>query len=347
MDAARTCSSAAAEARARITMLWQQYVFRRGPEEVLDLWDDMFRSRQSKLLFVTGCGFDVRVTKVLTQFLDRARTGHYDLKDPTLLLIEFSGYELDDELQKQTADNCAILRALFEPFGTVISMPLQLARGNEEHRTTDALRETTRGLKTHVAGRTDIVLDVSSLPRVVYLTLITGLLGHLIPNVTAEDAKVAGGVNLQILVAEDAGLDSKIRSEDPSENLVTIPGFGGGFNVASMDEWPVVWFPMLGEGRTNHFEKVRGHAPIPDDAEVCPVLPHPSRNPRRGDMLLLEYRRQLFDAQAIPMTNIVYAHESNPFEAYRQLHRALERYQRSLAALGGSRLLVTPLSSKL
>ena len=329
-----------------MSMLWDQYVFRREPE-VLGLWDDMFRPRQSKVLFVAGCGFDVRVTSVLKRFLDSARTGHYDLKDPILLLIELSGYELDDELQEQTTDNSVALRALFEPFGTVITMPLQLAGGSEEHRTTHALREAAQVLKSHVMGRTDIVLEVSSLPRVVYLTLMTSLLGHLIPNVLAKDAKLAGGVNLQILVAEDAKLDSKIRSEDPSESLVTIPGFGGGFNVASMDDWPVVWFPMLGEGRTSHFEKVRRHAPIPDDAEVCPVLPHPSRNPRRGDMLLLEYRRQLFDVQTIPLTNIVYAHESNPFEAYRQLNSALVHYQRSLAALGGSRLLVTPLSSKL
>jgi hypothetical protein len=327
-------------------MLWEQYVFRRGPE-VLGLWDDIFRSRKPKLLFITGCGFDVRVTSVLRTFLENARAGRYELDDPAILLVELSGYELDQDLRELTIANRTALRELFEPIGTIFTITVELAGGTEEHRTSRALREATQNIREHIVDRTDIVLDVSSLPRVVYLALMTSLLGYLVPDVSASNAKVARGVNLQILVAEDAALDSRIRSEDPSESLVTIPGFGGGFNVASMDDWPVVWFPMLGEGRTNHFEKVRRHAPIPDDAEVCPVLPHPSRDPRRGDMLLLEYRRQLFDVQAIPMTNIVYAHESNPFEAYRQLRRALERYQRSLAALGGSRLLVTPLSSKL
>ena len=78
-----------------------------------------------------------------------------------------------------------------------------------------------------------------------------------------------------------------------------------------------------------------------------PSTATPSRNPRRGDMLLLEYRQQLYGGQDLPTTNIVYAHESNPFEAYRQLYRALDRYRQSLEILGGSRLLVTPLSSKL
>lgn len=64
-------------------------------------------------------------------------------------------------------------------------------------------------------------------------------------------------------------------------------------------------------------------------------------------MLLLEYRRQLFDVQSIPTNNIIYAHEANPFEAYRQLLGAMDRYRNSLSVLGGSRLLVTPLASKL
>lgn len=325
--------------------LWERYVFRRGLG-VIELWDALFRERKRKPLLVAGCGFDVRVRAVLESFLDSARMGKYPLEDPALLLIEYSGYELESTLQRQTEENCRTLRALFEPIGRVITISLQLA-GDEEHRTPQALREASQVLNTQLAGRTDVLLDVSSLPRVVYLALMTGALGQLVPDVTAAGALVAGGLSLQILVAEDATLDASIHSEDPSENLITVPGFGGGFNVESMSDWPVVWFPMLGEGRTSQFEKVRQHAPIPPDAEICPVLPHPSRNPRRGDMLLLEYRRQLFDVQAIPTANIVYAHESNPFEAYRQLRNTLGHYQRSLEPLGGSRLLVTPLASKL
>jgi hypothetical protein len=328
-----------------MSLLWQRYVFRKGLG-VAELWDDLFRFRKTKPLLIAGCGFDVRVRTVVERFLRSARIGRYQFEDPTLLLIEYSGYELDEALQEQTSANCAALRALFEPFGRVVTMPLQLT-GDEEHRTSRALREAAHALSTHIAGRTDILLDVSSLPRVVYLALMTSLLGQLVPDTAAPMALSGSGVNLQVLVAEDATLDASIQSEDPSENLVTIPGFGGGFNVESMNDWPVVWFPMLGEGRTHQFEMVRTHAPIPNDAEICPVLPHTSRNPRRGDMLLLEYRRQLFDVQEIPTSNIVYAHESNPFEAYRQLRNTLGHYQRSLEPLGGSRLLVTPLASKL
>jgi hypothetical protein len=330
-----------------MSLLWERYVFRRGMG-VIDLWDDLYRERRPKAkpLFVAGCGFDVRVRAVLERFLDSARVGEYALEDPTLLLIEYTGYELDSQLQDKTAENCQVLRELFEPFGKVVTLPVQLT-GDQEHRATAALREAAHALGTHIAGRTDILLDVSSLPRVLYLSLMTGILARLVPDTRATSPLVAGGVNFQVLVAEDATLDASIQSEDPSENLVTIPGFGGGFNVESMSDWPVVWFPMLGEGRTNQFEKVRQHAPIPNDAEICPVLPHPSRNPRRGDMLMLEYRPFMFDTQRIPMSNIVYAHELNPFEAHRQLRNTLRHYRESLQPLGGSRLLVTPLASKL
>jgi hypothetical protein len=43
----------------------------------------------------------------------------------------------------------------------------------------------------------------------------------------------------------------------------------------------------------------------------------------------------------------LYAHEANPFEAYRQLFNAMTRYKESMEIMGGSRLVVTPLASKL
>lgn len=154
------------------------------------------------------------------------------------------------------------------------------------------------------------------------------------------------GVNLQILVGEDSALDSKIRPEDPSNELVLIPGYASALQTESTKEWPLVWFPILGENRATQMQKVMADA-IPTSAEICPVLPHPSRDPRRGDRLLIEYKTPLFDARETPLTNVLYAHEANPFEAYRQLLGAMQRYQKSLSVLGGCRLVVTPLASKL
>ncbi|MGH8612159.1 MAG: hypothetical protein ACREYF_08985 [Gammaproteobacteria bacterium] len=222
-----------------------------------------------------------------------------------------------------------------------------VAGGEDDIRATTALRIGTNAVMEHVTDQTDIILDVSSLPRVAYLTIMTNILHKLVPDKNVAKALGACGVNFQVLVAEDASLDGKIRSEDPSDDLVLIPGFGGALHAESVQDWPLVWFPILGENRTSQFEKVAMLASIPESAEICPVLPHPSRNPRRTDNLLVEYKRQLFDARQTPTSNILYAHESHPFEAYRQLLSAMQRYRKSLEILGGCRLLVTPLASKL
>ena len=77
------------------------------------------------------------------------------------------------------------------------------------------------------------------------------------------------------------------------------------------------------------------------------MLPGPSRNPRRGDELIAEYHSLLFDAFRVEPGNILYGSEVNPFEAYRQLRRAIIHYEEALLPLGGCRHIVSALSSKL
>src|SRR5258708_3042032 len=101
MDATRPLAGAPQEASFRMTILWDNYVFRRG-SRVQALWDDMFVKRPSRFLYITGCGFDVRVTAVLQQFLASVQSEKYPVEAATLALIEFSGYELDDDLLTQT-----------------------------------------------------------------------------------------------------------------------------------------------------------------------------------------------------------------------------------------------------
>lgn len=328
-------------------MLWDHYVYKRK-QEVFDLWDALFTERRAKLLYITGQGFDVRARSVLEQFKNSVVHGNYDIEEATLLLVGFQGYELSSELQSLTKENSEELRNLFKDIGTVQEIVLgEQGDSDEEIRATNALLSGTKKVLEYLPGRTDIILDVSSLPRIVYLSLMTGILSSLVTDKSKQASLAANGVNFQILVAEDAALDSRIRSEDPSDELVLIPGFGGALHAESVQGWPLVWFPMLGENRTGQFEKIAALANIPEDAEICPILPHPSRDPRRADNLLMQFRRQLFDARTTPPSNILLAHESNPFEAYRQLLGAMKRYQKSLSILGGCRLWVTPLSSKL
>lgn len=327
-------------------MLWRQYVFRRG-QEVFSTWDRLFEHRPIRLLFISGRGFDLRAQVVMNAFIENVRESRHHIEEAKLLLVGFTGYQLSQELKDRTEENAKVLAESFAEIGPTETVSIGSGTIDEDDiSASTALRLGANAVLEHLNDQTDIILDVSSLPRVVYLALLTGLLHRLVPDKGKPGALIAGGVNLQVLVAEDAALDAAIRSEDPSNDLILIPGYSSALHAESFQEKPLVWFPVLGENRVSQLQKVMSSV-IPTNAEICPILPHPSKDPRRADRLLAEYREPLFDARETPTANILYAHEAHPFEAYRQLFGAMRRYRDSLSIMGGCRLVVTPLGSKL
>ncbi|QND79580.1 hypothetical protein H4W19_14700 [Pseudoxanthomonas mexicana] len=325
--------------------LWEQYVFQRGAN-ANELWERLFQGRATRLLYIAGSGFDVRAQGVMREFIDSIKGSGAIVEDAKLILIGFAHYRLDEDLESLTEQNATRLAEIFSAIGSVETVSFRASDGDEDLSASISLRLGTDEVVNKVTTQTDIILDASSLPRVIYLALMTSLLNRLIPDRDAENALAANGVNFQVLVAEDAGLDSKIMAEDPSSEIVMVPGFSGAMQVESFQDLPLVWFPILGEHRVNQLQIMRS-TEIPGEAEICPVLPHPSRDPRRADRLLVEYKEALFDSRRTPTSNILYVHESQPFEAYRQLLGAMRRYKESMEILGGCRLVVTPFGSKL
>jgi hypothetical protein len=326
-------------------MLWQHYVFRRGAS-VEDMWDRFFIDRKMRILYIGGGGFDPRAQIALRRVVEALQPRRGSIVQAEQLLVGMKRYELGADLQALTEDNIKNLSALFSAVGATTELIIDAtADDGEEVSTSNALRSGVNSILAKMLGCTDVILDVSSLPRVAYLAILTGILQHLVPDKGVKGALFANGVNFQVLVAEDAELDSAIISEDPSAELVTIPGFSVALYAESMKDWPMVWLPILGENRLGQLNMVM--SAIPDDAEICPIVPHPSKDLRRAEELLIEYRSLLIDKLQVPTSNLLYVSESNPFEAYRQLLGAMERYRISLRILGGCRLAVTPLSSKL
>lgn len=329
-------------------MLWDHYVFRRG-DAVHDLWDSLLQARPVQLLYIAGRGFDIRAQAVMREFVAGQQGAGRSTVSAKLMLLGFNGYELDDDIKQLTKENAVALEGIFAPLGETETFMVATDDGEDETSASDAQRQRVKAVLDEIDGKTDIILDVSSLPRSTYLALLINILQKLVPEKQAAKGAAhplyANGVNFQVLVAEDANLDGKIKAEDPSNDLVNVPGFAAAWQAESVQDWPLVWFPILGEGRVSQLHKIAGA--IPTEAEVCPVVPHPSKDPRRADRLLVEYREALFDSRKTPTSNILYAHESQPFEAYRQLLGAMQRYQHSMTILGGCRLVITPLGSKL
>lgn len=344
MDDERPAARPAAPLGGRLAVLWERYVFRRGPDAE-ELWDSLFRRRSTRLLYITGRGFDLRMRMTLDSFVSNLRLGGAQIENAQLLLVGFP-YELAPELVELTESNAAAARDIFDLVGKTTDVEFgRSAAGEDDLSATNALRIATEGILERIPGCTDVVLDVSSLPRILALALTTSLLQALVPERSQSGSLGANGVNFQVIVAEDSSLDAHIHGVDPSNDLVLIPGFSSAFRAESMRDWPLAWFPILGEHRESQLEKVM--AEIPGEAEIYPVLPHPSADARRADRLLVEYRAPLFDVKKTPISNILLVDEKNPFEAYRRLLHAMQRYRESMRILGGCRLVVTPLSSKL
>src|SRR5690606_34953029 len=111
-----------------------------------------------------------------------------------------------------------------------------------------------------ISGYSDIIVDISSLPRGVYFSLIGKFLTY-IDNLFSEKPP-----NFMVVVSENAAVDMKIKEKGIDEDFGYLHGFGGTLELTAESEKPIVWFPILGEDKNEHLE--RAHSHIKPD-EIC------------------------------------------------------------------------------
>lgn len=163
-------------------MLWDRYVFRRGAA-VHELWDRLFDKRPVRLLYIAGRGFDLRAQPVMQELINNLQTAGRRVEKAELLLVGFTDYELDEDVAELTEENAARLQGIFSSLGTVKTIPIGSSSSGEEDISVGiALGIGIRAVLDEIVDHTDIVLDVSSLPRVIYLALLTSLLNRLVPD---------------------------------------------------------------------------------------------------------------------------------------------------------------------
>ena len=155
--------------------LWEQYVFRRG-SDANELWERLFESRPIRLLYIAGSGFDVRAQSVMREFINSLRSSGGSVEEAKLVLINFPNYQLADALKTLTEQNDQQLAEIFSAIGTVERIIFGESDGDEDLSASIDLRIGTDAVLKNVSAQTDIILDASSLPRVVYLSLMTSLL---------------------------------------------------------------------------------------------------------------------------------------------------------------------------
>ena len=310
-------------------MRWDPYVLA-GGEDFDAFWQTHLVGRKREVLLLLGRGFDQRAIKALRRFRELGVL-------PKIWLLRFDNGQEDSRLRERLtqANHDALLELVAG--ANVVELPVTIG-GRSANATS---RSTTRAIRKlgGVGSVDDVVVDISAMPRVVALSAIAKLIYDL-------DEQSSGGgkeTNLHVVAAESVGTDLEARGSLMDE-VTSLVGFSGRLNEETTETVPRVWFPVLGEGQGRRLGLIRDRL-NPD--EVCPVVPFPTRDPRRGDEIVAEHGELLFEDFGIEPSNILRASEFNPFEAYRQLFLAMERYRRALRELGGCKAFVSPLSSKL
>ena len=310
---------------------WSTYASASG-DELEALFMSHFNGCSRKVRFILGRGFDPRMLTGL-KLLRRIC--------PTLPVeVVLLTYEEGDQSPSRVYDdavkhNMKVLSEMVEP--NALSVREIRMFSPERRRTTSRSAEGLFKTAGEFVGITDIVIDISALPRSVFMPIVAKLL-HII------DGQQRPATNLFLLADENARIDSSIIEEGLDEEADYIHTFRGDAERESAASKPRVWFPLLGENQGTQLVRIHD---LVRPSEVCPLLPAPSKNPRRGDSLVIEHRVFLFDTLRIDPRNFLYACETNPFEVYRQLIQAINHYSESLQPLGGSNAIVSALSSKL
>lgn len=313
---------------------WYDYLLLHGVE--LDAFLESHLRVEREVLLILGRGFDPRMCGGAEAILRAAGAGRLHV-----LAIEYhEGGASPSRIHSDLVSaNWSRLESLLAGRAHLESRAVTMYSSDGRRigaRSSAALFQSGDDLGIY----SDILVDISAMPRVVYVPLIAKLL-YLVDMWARQDRRRP---NLFVLVGENPGLDAHILDEGVEDVASYIHPFSGSLEREATAGQPKIWIPLLGERQGPQLERIHDLV-VPD--EICPVLPSPSRNPRRGDDLVLEHRYILFDRLRVEPQNFIYAAEWNPFEVYRQIRRTVFQYRDALRPLGGCKVALSALSTKL
>ena len=317
------------------SLRWRDYFLREG-EQFDEFWKPFLAERKRNVLFVLGHGFDSRMCDGIERVL---RLGGDGARDVILLAFHEGAESASQARVEQRKVNGDRLAELVKGRGEIGHRDITMF--SEDGRRIGA-RSIAKEFASSAEFRsyTDVVVDISALPRGLYMPLLAKFLALF--DVEQEDGAKR---NLHVVVSHSPMTDNAIVDEGLEESASYLFGFAAAaLESESTSGQPKIWIPVLGKRQQAQLERI--HTLVTPD-EICPLLPSPAQDPREGDSIMIEYRELLFDQLRVEPRNIIYAAESNPFEVYRQLMRSLLHYQQALSPLGGCKVALSAMSSKL
>lgn len=315
---------------------WENYFMRSGPEFEA-FWSKYQTDSKPDILFIMGMGFDPRTNIGIEAVFS---SGSPQKRDTLLLRYYKSKEDIEEPTDPKVQEHIDRLTVFLNTAGYPAAQEKNIILRSDDDKSIASINATYIIPDISIFEKySDIIIDISAMPRGVFIPLINKCLDLVDQYNAANNIKK----NLHVVVSENSNLDGLIVDKGTDEAATYIYGF----RIKEIDktvDQKEVWIPILGENQTNQFDKIKIEL---NPVEVCPILPFPCENLRRGDRLIIEYQDRLLNDSNVELKNIVYADESNPFQAYRLLNGTIQRYNDSFKLLSGCKIIVSVLSSKL
>jgi hypothetical protein len=186
------------------------------------------------------------------------------------------------------------------------------------------------------ASYSDVVIDATGMSR-----------GTLFPVARQVCEGGKGRFRVHMLVAS-SNLPGKRSIESIScERPDWIHGFQGSVELDSSADALRLWVVQLQQGAEAALGRLFTSLVTP--SEVCPIVPFPSRwDPRTGDRLLFELRKQWIDTWGETPLSLIYADDEDPTDVYRSIVALHRGRQESLqGAAVESITILSPLGPRL
>lgn len=290
---------------------WESYVMYRQKEELVNFWNEFYKNKtQPRILFLLGKGFDPRMNNILKLFLETVTNAQVEC-----IAFDFPVAGADAETQRLYNLNVEELAETQQMYG----FPVRNIRIDNTLKWDKRIALMSRQVaETDFNGFEDIILDVSSLPRAFYFNIAKVLFNKL------KDDKTK---NLFFAVSENVEVDNRIEKTHQTENIEALRGFKSMLSVEAILDRVNILIPLIGE---NGVELLSSIYMDFNPHDMFPVLPFPSKNPRRSDDLLQEYHDFFEGKRFIEPQSITYADEQNPFELYRIVSHMMREHKRTL-----------------
>jgi hypothetical protein len=310
-----------------MTARWNDYFL---DDDFASFWAERAKDPSVRVLLILGLGFDPRCLaplKALGQVGLGERLGYVALRLQARPALGSAGVATE-QLSKANGEELQRIAGCRRE--AVYDVAMQDAEGhNVAGRTT--LSEMSKA-SAFLGSYTDVVVDISGMPRGVFFPLLAYLL-RLADKGTFK--------NLHATVVEDPVLDAKISGREYGQ-----PDFLHTFRLQGDNK--LVWLPVVGANEGARLEKV--HNKLKGTCiEICPIVPFPARSLRRVDDIVMKHSELLFEGFLVAQDNLLLCDEGTPFDIYRKILEVEEYYRDRLGAIQGMGAVTTilsPLSSK-